>query len=218
MKTTRDRFMDAFLQKVSALPIVHQMVQEQAAIDESESLAERMRALNDLNNARDREAAAAKALENALSAKRAAEAKVKPLHESACMAHSEFNDASRIRQAKEQDYMLHHGEGLIHLTLSRLQIYRGNVVSELTILQSRKTGMFQLHGVVGFYRNDPETIALCAARAKELEARLATLDRLIPEATALLNAELSPHAIRNRADALIDAAGLKPSAPELATH
>lgn len=219
MKTTHDRFVDALLKKFSALPGIHQMVQEQAAIDESEGLAKRMRVLSELKTLRGMEATAAKALETAMAAKKAAEAKVEPLHKNVCLALNEFNNVYGARQAREQDYMQLHGEGLIHLTLSRLQAARNNAAAELLILKNRKVGPLRSEAG-GFYfpKNDPETVAFFADRTKELEAYIATLDKLVIEASKYIEVELSPLAIQVRMAALIDAAGLKPSAPELATH
>lgn len=203
--------LDKFLEKVSALPVVKQMVNEEIQRTDAENFAARLDCINRAEAHMIEVGKAQQNLDSAVASFKAAEEKVTPYKIRMIAAERQLNDVISSGAAAARELHLIHGEqhtARMWLVLSQLQNHCKTQIENLT---SNLSPHYFIEGRLNFKPVNPSI----KPALENQKLRLKAIEQALSTAQLLVHAKIPATELKTQIDALLAAVGYVPPAAEV---
>jgi len=201
---------DKFLEKVSALPVVRQMVNEEIERNNAEVLKARMDCINRVQALEIEQRKARANVDSAEASLKAAEEKLTPYKIRLNAASQLLSEVNGRGQAAGQELQLTHGEGCVSRMFLLLTHLHDHCKTQISRLIEDLNPHYFVEGRLSFRPVHPSI----KPALENQKLRLQAIEQAFSTAGLLVHANMTPIELKTQTDALLAAVGYRPNAVE----
>lgn len=203
--------LDKFLEKISALPAVQQMVAEEAERTNAEALMARTECIKRVVALEIERGEAQEKLDSAVASLKAAEEKLTPYKSRVAAASQLATDVHGRYQAATRELQFNHGEAHVSRMFLVLSQLREHCKTQIERLTADLNPHYFIDGQLSFRMVHPSIRPVL----ENQKLRLKAIDQAFSTAELLVHADITPSELKTQTEALLAAAGYMPNAVEV---
>ena len=202
--------LDKFLEKISTLPAVQQMVNEEIQRTNAETLTARIDCINRVESFGIEQGEAQEKLDSAVASLKAAEEKITPYRIRVAAASQLVTDAGQRYQAAARSLNFDHGEEHVSRMFGTLCHLRDHCTTQIERLTASLSPHYVVEGRLSFRLVHPSI----KPALENQKLRLQAIEQAISTAGLLVHAKMTPSELKTQTEALLAAVGHVPNAVE----
>ena len=202
---------DKFLQKISTLPVVQQMVKEENERNNADALKARIDCIHRLEALEIENGKARANMDSAHAALKAAEEKLTPYKIRLNAASQLLNDVNARYQAEAKSLQFIHGEKHVSHMGHVLSQLRDHCTAQIENLTESLNPHYFVDGRLSFRPVHPSIKPVLESQ----KLRLQVIEQAFSTAGLLVHANMTPSELKTQTEALLAAVGYRPNAVEV---